>query len=152
MNERVSRSAAALLVVLGLVLPSAASFAQDLPVVGVTKIKAPVDDNGVFTRVNTKANNFQTMLETQLIKVGRFSVIERNRVDEILSEQGLNNEFGDGNTASGGFNVNGVDYLVYGAVTKFGQVEKVMATGKFTAAQVVTEFEADIKVVDASTG
>ena len=128
------------------------SAEADLPVIGITKIKAPVDDNGYYSRVNTKANNFQTMLETQLIKTQRFKVMERNRVDEILSEQGLNNEFGDAQTAGGGFNVGGVDYLVYGAITKFGQTEKVMATGSFASAQLITEFVADIKVVDASTG
>ena len=52
----------------------------------------------------------------------------------------------------GGFNVGGVDYLVYGAITKFGQTQKVMATGGFSTVQVLTEFVADIKLVDASTG
>ena len=138
------------LLCVGLALPLSA--APDLPIIGITKIKAPVDDNGFYTRVNTKADNFQTMLETQLIRTQRFMVMERNRVDEILAEQGLNNEFGDAQTAQGGFNVGGVDYLVYGAITKFGQTKKVMATGGFSAAQVITEFVADIKVVDASTG
>jgi len=140
----------ALLIAFG--LPSAASLAQTLPVVGVTQIRAPVNDNGLFTRVNTKANNFETMLQTQLIQTNRFRVIERSRVDEILGEQGLNNSFGDGVTASGGFNVEGVDYLIYGAVTKFGQTEKVMGTGNFAQVTLTTEFEADIKVVEASTG
>ena len=138
------------LLCVGLALPLSA--APDLPIIGITKIKAPVDDNGFYTRVNTKADNFQTMLETQLIRTQRFMVMERNRVDEILAEQGLNNEFGDAQTAQGGFNVGGVDYLVYGAITKFGQTKKAMATGGFSAAQVITEFVADIKVVDASTG
>jgi curli biogenesis system outer membrane secretion channel CsgG len=138
------------LVFMSLVLPLSA--APDLPIIGITKIKAPVDDNGFYTRVNSKADNFQAMLETQLIKTQRFTVMERNRVDEILAEQGLNNEFGNAQTAQGGFNVGGVDYLVYGAITKFGQTEKVMATGGFSTAQLITEFAADIKVVDASTG
>ena len=80
----------------------------NLPIIGVTEIKAPVDDSYWRTRVNTKSENFQTMLETQLTMVGRFRIIERNRIDEILSEQGLNNAVGDGMTASGGYNVGGV--------------------------------------------
>jgi hypothetical protein len=138
------------LICVGLGLPLSAS--PDLPIIGITKIKAPVDDEGFYTRVNAKADNFQTMLETQLIKTQRFTVMERSRVDEILAEQGLNNEFGDSQTAQGGFNVGGVDYLVYGAITKFGQTKKVMATGGFSTTQLITEFVADIKVVDASTG
>lgn len=126
--------------------------APDLPIIAVTKIKAPVDDDGFWRRVNTKSANFQVMLETQLTRVGRFQVMERNRVDEVLGEQGLNNEFGDGQTAGGGFNVSGVDYLVYGSITKFGQKQKRMQTGSFSSASLITEFEADIKLVDASTG
>jgi curli biogenesis system outer membrane secretion channel CsgG len=124
----------------------------NLPVIGVTEIKAPVNDPHLYSRVNTKAGNFQVMLETQLTQIGRFKIIERNRVDEILSEQGLNNEFGDAATAGGGFYVDGVDYLVYGSITKFGQTRKDVSTGSFSSVKVITEFDADIKVVDASTG
>ena len=123
-----------------------------LPVIAITKIRAPVNDNYRGSRVNAKQENFQTMLETQMTQVGRFKIIERNRVDEILAEQGLNNEFGDAQTAGGGFNVGGVDYLVYGAITKLGQREKAIATGTFTSVSQITEFSVDIKVVDASTG
>ncbi len=134
------------------VLSNVAMAEPDLPVIGITTIKAPVNDNYSGSRVNAKQDNFQTMLETQMAQVGRFKIIERNRVDEILGEQGLNNEFGDGKTAGGGFNVSGVDYLVYGAITKLGQRKKTMATGNFATASLLTEFSADIKVVDASTG
>ena len=68
----------------------------NLPIIGVTEIRAPVDDPYLFNRVNTKAESFQVMLETQLAQIGRFKIIERNRIDEILGEQGLNNAFGDG--------------------------------------------------------
>lgn len=132
-----------------------AGFCQgepNLPVIGVTEIQAPANDPHLFSRVNTKAGSFQVMLETQLMQIGRFKIIERNRVDEILGEQGLNNEFGGGTTAGGGYNVAGVDYLVYGSITKFGQTRKDISTGSFNSVKVVTEFDADIKVVDASTG
>ncbi len=78
-----------------------------------------MDDTHWRSRVNTKSQNFQTMLETQLTKVGRFKIIERNRIDEILGEQGLMNAVGDAATAGGvgDLNVGGVDYLVYGAIT-----------------------------------
>lgn len=123
-----------------------------LPVIAITKIRAPVNDNYRGSRVNAKQENFQTMLETQMTQVGRFKIIERNRVDEILAEQGLNNEFGDAQTAGGGFNVGGVDYLVYGAITKLGQREKTISTGTFASVSQITEFSVDIKLVDASTG
>ena len=122
--------------------------ASDLPIIGISTIKETVNDR----RRNAKGNNFQAMLETQMAKVGRFRIIERARVDEILAEQGLNNEFGDGKTANGGFNVGGVDYLVYGTITKLGQVKSSISTGNFASAKLVTEMSVDLKVVDASTG
>jgi len=124
------------------------AVSQDLPVVGISTIKETVND---YSR-NAKGANFQAMLETQMAKVGRFKIMERARVDEILAEQGLNNEVGDGRTANGGFNVAGVDYLVYGSITKLGQRKSGMATGQFATASLITEMAVDIKVVDASTG
>jgi hypothetical protein len=122
--------------------------AQDLPIVGISTIKETVND---WNR-NAKGANFQAMLETQMAKVGRFKIMERARVDEILAEQGMNNEVGDGRTANGGYNIAGVDYLVYGSITKLGQRKSGMATGQFATASLITEMAVDIKVVDASTG
>jgi|TARA_B110000967_G_C18798545_1_gene517167 hypothetical protein len=141
-----------LFVVLTSLAATANVAAQDLPVIGITSIKAPVNDNSYFSRKDAKAENFQTMLETQMSQVGRFKIIERNRVDEVLAEQGLNNTVGDGKTAGGGYNVTGIDYLVYGAITKLGSKRKEMSTGSFSTASIITEFSVDIKVVDASTG
>jgi hypothetical protein len=129
-------------------LGSSLALASDLPVIGISTIKETVNDR----RRNAKASNFQAMLETQMAKVGRFKIMERSRVDEILSEQGLNNEFGDGDTANGGFNVGGVDYLVYGTITKLGQVKSAVSTGNFSSTKLITEISVDLKVVDASTG
>jgi len=129
-------------------LQDSLALAQDLPIVGISTIKETVNDS----RRYAKGNNFQAMLETQMAKVGRFKLIERSRVDEILAEQGLNNEVGDGQTAGGGFNVAGVDYLVYGSITKLGQTKGGVATGQFATANLITEMSVDIRVVDASTG
>lgn len=126
--------------------------ANNLPIIGVTEITAPVEGGSYWRQANTKAANFQVMLETQLIQIGRFKVIERNRLDQVLQEQGINNSLGDGLTAGGGYHVDGVDYLVYGAITKFGQSRQGIETGGFSSQQIITEFAADIKVVDASTG
>lgn len=143
-----SRALAVSLSLLAMSLQSPSISAQDLPVVGISTIKETVNDS----RRYAKGNNFQAMLETQMAKVGRFKLIERSRVDEILAEQGLNNEVGDGQTAGGGFNVAGVDYLVYGSITKLGQTKGGVATGQFATANLITEMSVDVRVVDASTG
>ena len=72
------------------------------------------------------------MLETQMQKVGRFKIMERNRVDEVLAEQGLQGEFSDSGAS---MNLGAIDYLVYGSITKFGSKKKTISTGKFSKMQ-----------------
>ena len=124
-------------------------FSADLPVVGITEITSGVDVRNYREYKNSKAGNFQTMLETQMVKVGRFKIMERNRLDEVLSEQGLQGEFSDAGTV---MKVGAVDYLVYGSITKFGTKKKEIKTKKFATVKVIAEFGIDLKVVDATTG
>ena len=70
-------------------------FSADLPVIGITEITSGVDEKSYYEYKNSKSANFQVMLETQMQKVGRFTIMERNRVDEVLAEQGLQAEFSD---------------------------------------------------------
>ena len=130
-------------------LSSLGLIAADLPIIGITEIDSGVDSNDWNNYKNAKAKNFQTMLETQMVKVGRFKIMERNRVDEVLSEQGLQGEFSDAGTP---MNLSAIDYLVYGSITKFGSKQKTISTGKFATVKVITEFGLDLKVVDATNG
>ena len=131
------------------IILSGKAFSADLPVVGITEITSGVDVRNYREYKNSKAGNFQTMLETQMVKVGRFKIMERNRLDEVLSEQGLQGEFSDAGTT---MNVGAVDYLVYGSITKFGTKKKEIATKSFATVKVIAEFGIDLKVVDATTG
>ena len=88
-------------------LLSGKAFTADLPIIGITEITSGVDVRNYREYKNSKAGNFQTMLETQMVKVNRFKVMERNRLDEVLSEQGLQGEFTDAGTT---MNVGAVDY------------------------------------------
>ena len=124
-------------------------FSQNLPIIAVTEIQSSVDSKYWRDYKNSKSNNFQNMLETQLVKVGRFKIMERNRIDEVLSEQALQGEFsGSGTNMAMG----AVDYIVYGSVTKFGKKEKVIQTNKFSSVKIITEFGIDLKVVSALDG
>ena len=132
-----------------IVLFSGLSFAQNLPIIAVTEIQSSVDSKYWRDYKNSKSTNFQNMLETQLVKVGRFKIMERNRIDEVLSEQVLQGEFsGAGTNMSAG----AVDYIVYGSITKFGKKEKVIQTNKFSSVKIITEFGIDLKVVSALDG
>ena len=123
--------------------------AQDLPVIAVTEIRGSVDSRDWQDYKNSKAANFQNMLETQLVKVGRFKILERGRIDDVLSEQLLQGEFSGVGT---GLAVGAVDYIVLGSVTKFGSKEKAVSTERFATTRVITEFGLDLKVVSALDG
>ena len=124
-------------------------LSADLPIVGITEITSGVDVRNYREYKNSKAGNFQTMLETQMVKVGRFKIMERNRLDEILAEQGLQGEFSDAGTV---MKIGAVDYLVYGSITKFGTKKKEIATKSFATVKLIAEFGIDLKVVDATNG
>ena len=89
------------------------------------------------------------MLETQLVQTNRFKIIERNRIDEVLSEQILQGEFSDSNTQ---IKAGAVDYIVYGSITKFGSKTKTIKTSGITVTKLISEFGVDLKVVDVLTG
>ena len=145
-RARILRAAA---VAISITAATASFAAPDLPVIAITEIQATVDSGRWADYKNSKAANFQNMLETQLVKVGRFKIIERNRVDEVLSEQALQGEFSGVDTV---LTVGAVDYIVYGAVTKFGSMKKELSTRKFRTTSRITEFGIDLKVVNALNG
>ena len=102
------------------VLLSTATQAGDLPIVAVAQFESTVDNEGYF-RTESNPDNYEAMLETQLIKVGRFTVYERNKLDRVLGEQGLQQNLSDNGTQ---LQIDGVDYLVYGSITKKSYAEK----------------------------
>ena len=130
-------------------LLSLPSLGQDLPIIAVTEIRASIDSRAWTDYKNSKAMNFQNMLETQLVKVGRFKIIERERIGDILSEQLLQGEFSGVGTSLA---VGAVDYVVFGSVTRFGSKERVISTERFASSRLVTEFGLDLKVVSARDG
>ena len=110
------------------------------------------------------------MLETAIVKTGKMDVMERARMGAVLSEQLLAQE---GITDSGGQlgGLTGVDYMIYGTVTKFGSAESGFSAstsrgagslfggrarqalgGGVSSGQVTTEMAVDLRVTDASTG
>ena len=130
-------------------LLATSAAANDLPVIAVTAIKSSVDERNIRAYTNAKAANFQNMLETQLSKINRFKLMERNRVDEVLSEQGLQDAFASTGT---GLGIEGIDYIVYGAITRLGTTERNIRTGNFSSVKTVAEFGVDMKLVDVHTG
>lgn len=123
--------------------------ANNIPIIAITEIQSSVDSNYWRDFKNSKSSNFQTMLETQLVQTNRFKIIERNRIDEVLSEQILQGNFSDSNTQ---IKAGAVDYIVYGSITKFGSKRKTIKTSGITVTKLISEFGVDLKLVDVTTG
>ena len=121
-----------------------ATQAGDLPIVAVAQFESTVDNEGYF---RTESNPTMRRCLTQLIKVGRFTVYERNKLDRVLGEQGLQQNLSYNGTQ---LQIDGVDYLVYGSITKKSTQKKQMNAGQFNSVSVVSTFGVDIKIVDAT--
>ena len=61
---------------------------ENLPIVAVSQFEQTFQ-NDRYMRAAANPDNYEAMLETQLIKVGRFRVYERNKLEQVLREQGL---------------------------------------------------------------
>ena len=134
---------------LALVLFTNNSFTQEnLPIVAVSQFEQTFQ-NDRRRRPAANPDNYEAMLETQLIKVGRFRVYERNKLEEVLREQGLQESLSGNNTQ---IKIDGVDYLIYGAITDMSSEAKEVSTGGFASVRVSNRFGVDIKIVDALSG
>ena len=147
-------------------------------VVGVTQINAAAQNiscEGWDTAYGHDCNKnlstgFMAMLETAIVKSGKMDVMERGRMNDLLGEQ-LYGEAGLTDTGGEIGGIKGVDYLVYGAITKFGArqsgigvssnrgVESLLGGrtrralgGGFSSEKVTTEMAVDLKVTEVSTG
>ena len=161
---------------IGCMLVSASGWAQK-PVVGITEIQTVAQNISCKGWDNVAGHNcnaylsegFRVMLETSIVKSGKMDVMERNQIDGILQEQGLGQI---GLTTSGGEvgGLTGVDYLIYGSITKFGASQDSMSVSNtrgvgsllsnraqgvmdnVSIGRLVTEMSVDVKVTDVATG
>ena len=116
------------------------------------------------------SEGFKLMLETAIVRSGKMNVMERGRMETVFGEQLLGQA---GLTDVGGQvgGVSGVDYLIYGSITKFGastsglnvsssggvgsllggRARRAFGGGVQTA-NVTTEMAVDIRITDVETG
>ena len=108
---------AALLAMLFAALPAAA--AGDKPRIAVLEIKNKADNQYWWHGGGEAA---QDVFVTELVKSGKFSVIERERLNAIMQEKGLNLSGDiDPATAMQIGKLLGADYMLAGSVTEYGQ-------------------------------
>ncbi len=113
--------------ILALVPVLSAAQSSGRPVVGVAAIEVATANVDCRRGCGRLAEGFRTMLETAIVKSRKMHVYERARLDAILTEQGLGQA---GITTAGGTigGLTGVDYLVYGSITKFGKGSEGFST------------------------
>ena len=157
---------------------SASPAKAQKPVIGIASIETAAQNiscQGWQTRRGGDCNQslsegFRVMLETAIVKSRKMDVMERTRLSAVLQEQLLGQA---GVTTSGGEigGLTGVDYLVYGTITKFGaRSEETIISGNrgvatllddalqgalgdaLGSATLTTEMAVDLKVTDVITG
>lgn len=118
-------------------------FAQsNKPVIGIGDMQSSVGGD---------VNTFRAMLETALANTNKFELIERSRIGDIVSEQALSaGGITEGSGQIGG--ISGVDYLVYGSITKLGVESNEFNLGDYKSASQDGVMSVDLRVVDVTTG
>ena len=93
------------------------------------------------------------MLATELVKLGKYSVIERDKLASLLKEQDLGASGRiDPTTAVKIGKVLGVDYVVTGAVTEYGQSSGGGGGGGVHVGKKGYHAAVDIRIINAATG
>lgn len=109
--------------------------------------------DGNYRELQFNLEAFTEMLQTALVKTRRFEVIERSRLDEILTEQGLGTEgIVNEKTAATTGQIRGVDFILMGTVTKCGFTDRAVKVGKFEQKTSSLELSIDFRLTDTSTG
>lgn len=92
-------------------------------------------------------------LTGELVNTGEFSVIERDRLQALLAEQGLGQSGAlDASTVASIGQLLGVQAIVTGSITKFAIDTKRVGIGPAAVSRTEAEVELDVRVVDTGTG
>ncbi len=106
---------------------------------------------GSGSREDTRA--FGDMVTTALVQTQKFNVIERDRMAEILKEQGLSLEgFTSDGYGGSDFNLQGVDYILTGAITEYGESAKSFKVTGFASGKKLATMAVDVRVLDVANG
>lgn len=78
--------------------------------------------SAIFGSDQDVGKGISDLLVTKLVQDGKYSVIERNALDKILSEQNFaNSDRADANTAAKIGKILGIDAIIIGSITQFGR-------------------------------
>jgi curli biogenesis system outer membrane secretion channel CsgG len=93
------------------------------------------------------------VLTTELVKTGKFDMFEREKLSAVLKEQKLGaSGLVDQATAARIGKIIGVNYIITGAVTEYGQSRSGGGGGGVQVGKVGYHSAVDIRMVDSTTG
>jgi len=93
------------------------------------------------------------ILTTELVKTGKFNVMERDRLSAIIKEQNLGDTGRmDPSTVARIGKIVGVEYIITGAVTEYGQSSAGGGGGGVDVGRTGYHSTVDIRMVNATTG
>lgn len=93
------------------------------------------------------------MLATELIKLDKFRVMERDKIATVMKEQNFTNSAAvDPATALQLGKILGVKYIVTGAVTEYGQSSSGAGGGGVNVGKKGYHAAVDVRIIDATTG
>ncbi|MEA3286518.1 MAG: CsgG/HfaB family protein [Candidatus Marinimicrobia bacterium] len=124
----------------------------------IEKIKAGQSTKNILAVLDFEGNEklkgkvdlkMSDMLTTSLVKTGRFDIVERNKIDNIIKEQrlGLAGIIDEMSAAEVGKMI-GAEYVVFGSITSATRSD----IDKFGYILVKIEVGIDVRVVNATTG
>jgi len=98
-------------------------------------------------------NTATDILITELVKSGKFIVVERDKMDKLLEEQKLGQSGAvDANTAAKVGKILGLNAIVTGSISQFGLKKEGKDFIISQSKQQIVECTVDIRVVDVETG
>lgn len=126
---------------------------SEKPRIAVLEFEAKADQQWYGWWRDAGAAAIQDVIVTELVKAGKFRVIERSQLEAILREKNLALEGDvDASTAVKAGKLLGVKYLLTGAVTEYGNTD--VAGGGFGVSAGKRKFVAamNARLIDTSTG
>jgi len=134
------------------------AFSQDKPRIAVLEFQNKADSAWGWWR-DRGAAAMQDVFVTELVKSGKFRVIDRERLDALMREKNLSLSGDvDPATAVQAGRLLGVEYFLVGAVTEYGSTEAgahgrgVRGLPGFRAGKKTFVAAANARIINAETG
>lgn len=132
------------------------SFGQNKTLIGIVPFKSSSQENDYYSRSSSSSDKtaIQDAVADAFLKTKRFSLVEREKMDQLKSEKNLqkDEDFLDGQVIEQSKSL-GAQYVVLGNISK-AKVETKQSSIPYvgTTTSYVSEIAFSIRVVDVATG